>query len=69
MRMTHGYECSFRHRNGSITTISAYGFETADAAANDARTTARNLGYVEPKWWEFQRWGETKLLRPTPTPK
>ena len=59
----HGYVITFRHRKGSLVTLSANGFSTFEEARENARKTVIELGYQTPRWWEFWRWHESAILR------
>jgi hypothetical protein len=60
--ISHGYECTFRHSDGSMVTISSHGFATRELARADVRDAAVRLGYRTPRWWEFWRYKESSML-------
>lgn len=61
--ISHGYECTFLARDGSLVTISRGGFSSSAEAASEAFDRAKRLGYSPPKWWQFWRRGEAVRLR------
>ena len=58
--MTYGYDFSWGN-----TRVRGEGFRSLDESRARLWAALDAFGYVEPKWYEFWRWGET---RPSPRP-
>ena len=59
--MKYGFNISWTHRDGSITTVEVYDHDSLDDAKKAAKESAIYFGWTPPKWWQWWRWDDTRL--------
>lgn len=59
--MKYGFVITWTDYGGNETTAEVGGRETLEDAINDCRESAEHFGWTPPKWWQWWRWGDTRV--------
>lgn len=59
--MKYSAEITYTSFNGGSTTCGVDGCETQEQAWYEALELAYMDGWTQPKWWQWWRWGDTRV--------
>ena len=59
--MSYGFNITWRQKNGE-TSVTVRGRDTLEEAKQDCIESAKHFGWTNPKWWQWWRWGDTRVI-------
>ena len=58
---TYGFTIKWTDTKGNETTVGINGCKTCEEAKQQIIAVAKEMGWLQPKWWQWWRRGDTKI--------
>lgn len=62
--MSHSARIHWTQSSGDRIVLTVADCMTRDDAQREVTDWARSAGWTPPRWWQFWRWGDTRLPSP-----